>query len=140
MVVLSLERNLKEERRLWAQARLKGQCQEIFCFWFFVMNQFPPAPEYLSRTVPIFFENSRRYSHVKVRLIPVSKQNNENFYDWRFFHFSTGVNDTGGAPWAANISRIFEKIQPGPNGILRGLEETDSWKKPEVETLVTLSL
>jgi hypothetical protein len=25
------------------------------------------------------------------------------------------------------------------NGILRGLGETDSWKKPEVENLVTLS-
>ncbi len=36
--------------------------------------------------------------------------------------------------------RIFEKNRNGPNGILRGLGETDSWKKPEVENLVTLSL
>jgi hypothetical protein len=36
--------------------------------------------------------------------------------------------------------RIFEKIQNGPNCILRGLGETDSWKKTEVENLVTLSL
>ncbi len=36
--------------------------------------------------------------------------------------------------------RIFEKIWNGPNGILRGLGETDSWKKPEVKNLVTLSL
>jgi hypothetical protein len=36
--------------------------------------------------------------------------------------------------------QIFEKIQNGPNGILRGLGETDSQKKPEVENLVTLSL
>jgi hypothetical protein len=36
--------------------------------------------------------------------------------------------------------RIFEKIQNGPNGILRGLGETDLCKKPEVENLVTLSL
>ncbi len=28
----------------------------------------------------------------------VSKQNNENFSDWRFCPFATGVNDTGGAP------------------------------------------
>ncbi len=35
---------------------------------------------------------------------------------------------------------IFEKIRNDPNGILRGLGETDSWKKPEVENLVTLSL
>ncbi len=31
--------------------------------------------------------------------------------------------------------RIFEKIRNGPNGILRGLGETDSWKKPEVSWL-----
>jgi hypothetical protein len=36
--------------------------------------------------------------------------------------------------------RIFEKIRNGPNGILRGLGETDSCNKPEVENLVTLSL
>ncbi len=36
--------------------------------------------------------------------------------------------------------QIFEKIRNGPNGILRGLGETDSWKNPEVENLVTLSL
>ncbi len=36
--------------------------------------------------------------------------------------------------------RIFEKIRNDPNGIVRGLGETDSWKKPEVENLVTLSL
>jgi hypothetical protein len=36
---------------------------------------------------------------------------------------------------------IFEKKnRNGPNVILRGLEETDSWKKPEVENLVALSL
>jgi hypothetical protein len=36
--------------------------------------------------------------------------------------------------------RIFEKNRDGPNGILRGLGETDSWKKPEAKNLVTLSL
>ncbi len=36
--------------------------------------------------------------------------------------------------------RILEKIRKGPNGILRGWGETDSWKKPEVENLVALSL
>ncbi len=29
--------------------------------------------------------------------------------------------------------QIFKKIWNSPNGILRGLGETDSWKKPEVE-------
>jgi hypothetical protein len=35
--------------------------------------------------------------------------------------------------------RIFKKIRNGPNGILRGLGETDSRKKPEVENLMALS-
>ena len=36
--------------------------------------------------------------------------------------------------------RIFKKIWNGPNGILWGWGETDSWKKPEANNLVTLSL
>ncbi len=36
--------------------------------------------------------------------------------------------------------RIFDKIQNGSNGILGGLGDTDSWKKPEVENLVSDSL
>jgi hypothetical protein len=36
--------------------------------------------------------------------------------------------------------RIFEKIRNDSIGILRGLGETDSWKKTEVENLVALSL
>ena len=46
--------------------RLKRQCHEIFCFWFFSSISFPPAPEYPIRTVSNFFENSQRYSQVKV--------------------------------------------------------------------------
>ncbi len=44
---------------------LKGQCHEIFRFWFFSIS-FPPAPEYPIRTVSNFFENSWRYSRLKV--------------------------------------------------------------------------
>ncbi len=36
--------------------------------------------------------------------------------------------------------QIFKKIWNGPNDILRDLGETDSWKKPEIENLMTLSL
>ncbi len=36
--------------------------------------------------------------------------------------------------------RIFEKIRNGPNGLIRGLGETDPCRKPEVENLVALSL
>ncbi len=35
--------------------KLKGQCHEIFCFWFFSWISFPPAPEYSIRTVFNFF-------------------------------------------------------------------------------------
>ncbi len=45
---------------------LKGQCHEIFCFWFFSWISFPQAPEYTIRAVSNFFENSRRYSQLKV--------------------------------------------------------------------------
>ncbi len=45
---------------------LKGQCHEIFCFWFFSWISFPQAPEYTIRVVSNFFENSRRYSQLKV--------------------------------------------------------------------------
>jgi hypothetical protein len=50
---------------------LKGQCHKIFDFWFFSWISFPPAPEYLIRTVSNFFDindikNSWRYSQVKV--------------------------------------------------------------------------
>jgi hypothetical protein len=41
-------------------------------------------------------------------------------------------------PWAANISANFRKKSKLPNGILRGLGEIDSRKKP-VENLVTLN-
>jgi hypothetical protein len=36
--------------------------------------------------------------------------------------------------------QILEKIWNDTNGILKGLGETDSWKKPEVENFVALSL
>jgi hypothetical protein len=45
---------------------LKGQCHEIFCFWFFSWSSFPQAPEYTIRAVSNIFENSRRYSQLKV--------------------------------------------------------------------------
>ncbi len=45
---------------------LKGQCDEIFDFWFFSWISFPQAPEYTIRVVSNFFENSRRYSQLKV--------------------------------------------------------------------------
>ncbi len=50
---------------LWV--KLTGQCcHKIFDFWFFSWISFPQAPEYTIRVVSIFFENSWRYSQLKV--------------------------------------------------------------------------
>ncbi len=75
-------------------AILKEQCRESFCFWFFSWLSFPPA-----QSIP-----------------KVSKRNKENFYDWRFYPF-----DTGGAPWAANISANFQKNLKRPYWYNQGL-------------------
>jgi hypothetical protein len=57
-----------------------------------------------------------------------------------FFHLPP-VSLTPVANLELRISpRIFEKIQNGLKGILRGWGETDSWKEPEAKNLVTLSL
>jgi hypothetical protein len=48
------------------QRRIKGTVSRDFLLLVFFMNQFPPAPDYHIRTVSNFFENSRRYSQVKV--------------------------------------------------------------------------
>ncbi len=66
---------------------LRESVTRFFASGFF-MNQFPPASEYYIKTVSNFFENSMRYSHVKV--------------DHRYQQhntrgkFATGINDTGG--------------------------------------------
>ncbi len=175
---------------------LKGQCHEIFCFWFFSWITFPQAPDNIIWIVSNFFENSRRYSQVKVH-------HRCQRHRWQI---AAGINDTGGKffhqfllccwhrwqiigtisgcrylkvnlkakiyiyvssttqrwpnkiikifliddffhlpPAVANLElrispRIFEKIRNGPDGIIRGLGETDLRKKPEAKNLVTLSL
>ncbi len=53
--------------------------------------------------------------------------------------FATGVVDTGGAPWLANISDNFRKKFEMTQHYFLGLGEDDSWKKPEETNLVTLS-
>ncbi len=145
---------------------LKRQCHKIFCFRFFSWIIFPQAPENKVRVISIFFENSRRYSkvkvhhryqrhgwqmmdtisgcwHLKVTLKEksylyvnsttqrCSKKIIKTFLIEDFFHLPP-VSTTPVAHLELRISpRIFEKIHNGPNGILRVLEETDSWKKPD---------
>ncbi len=48
------------------RSAVKGTVPRDFCFWFFSWISFPPAPEYSIKTVSNFFENSRRYSQLKV--------------------------------------------------------------------------
>jgi hypothetical protein len=51
----------------------------------------------------------------KLALLPKGVQkNNDNFSDQRFFPFATGVNNTDGAPWAGNISKVFRKNSKRP--------------------------
>ncbi len=68
IIKIMLSKSLKALKACWACAlkALKGQCHEIFCFWFFSWISFPQAPEYTIRAVSIFFENSRRYSQLNV--------------------------------------------------------------------------
>ncbi len=62
-------------------------------------------------------------------LLPKGVQTKKlKLFDWRFFPFATGLNDTSSASWAAKISAKFLKIRNVPNGLLRALGETDSWK------------
>ncbi len=103
---------------------LKGQCHEIFCFRFFSWITFPQAPDNNIRIISNFFENSRRYSQVKVHhrcqrhrrqilppvplvlLIPVANlppvANNWNNIRLQIPEselegkFAVGVNDAGG--------------------------------------------
>ncbi len=49
-----------------SEISLKGQCHEIFCFWFFSWTSFPQASDFTIRAVSNFCENSRRYSQLKV--------------------------------------------------------------------------
>jgi hypothetical protein len=57
--------------------------------------------------------------------------------------FATGVVSTSGALLCLDLRislQIFEKIRNDPTVIFRGLGEEDSWKKPEANNLVILSL
>ncbi len=65
---------LKERLALY----LKGQCHEIFCFWFFSWISFPLGPEYTIGAVSNFS---------KIR------------GDIRSSRLTTGINDTGGKQW-----------------------------------------
>jgi hypothetical protein len=65
-IISSVKRNILQILERKATSFLKGQCHEIFRFWFFSWFSFPHAPDYTIRAVSNFFENSPRYSQLKV--------------------------------------------------------------------------
>ena len=87
---------------------LKGQCHENFCFRFFSWITFPQAPDNNIRIISNFFENSRRYSQVKVHHRCQRHRwqicHRCQWHRWRIAagindiggKFATGINDTGG--------------------------------------------
>ncbi len=80
------------------------------------------------------------YIHVYSTTQRCPNKINKNFLFEHFCHLPP-VSATPVVHLELRISPgIFEKIRNGSIGILRGLGETDLWKKPEVENLVTLSL
>jgi hypothetical protein len=140
----------------WRDIHLKGQCHEIFCFWFF---QFPPSPRVSRLDRLKFFQtfaeifasqgapsvsttpvaNLLPVSTIPAaNLPPLSKTSLANSHQYQ----TTPVSKTPVVHLELSpISpQILEKIRNGPNGIIRGLMETDPCRKHEVENLVALSL
>ncbi len=65
---------------------LKGQCHEIFDFRFSTWFSFPQAHNYTIGAVSNFFENSRRYSQLKVQMEKIFNQKSFRY----FFYTSLG--------------------------------------------------
>jgi hypothetical protein len=76
---------------------LKGQCHEIFCFRFFSWITFPQAPDYNIRIISNFFENSGRYSQVKVHhWCQQHRWQICHRCQWHRWQIAAAINDTGG--------------------------------------------
>jgi hypothetical protein len=77
------------------------------------------------------------YIYVTGTLLPKDVQTKLlKFFCLKVFPFATSVEYL-----ERRISpRNFEKVRNGPDGIIRGLGETGSRKKPQAKNLVTLSL
>jgi hypothetical protein len=87
---------------------LKGQCHEIFDFRLSTWISLPQAPEYTIRAVSNFFENSRRYSQLKVPMEKIFNLKNFHYFVWT----PAGVVDTGGN-FAAGVVDPGGKFPPG---------------------------
>ncbi len=84
---------------------LKGQCHEIFCFWFFSWISFPQAPEYTLRAVSNFF---RKFTEI------FAAQGWPPGINDTSGKFATGVSDTGGKI-AAGSNDTGGKFATGTN-------------------------
>jgi hypothetical protein len=83
-------------------ARYTNVCVNVtvsqdFCFWFFSLIIFPQASQNSIRVISIFFDNSRRYLHVK----------GHQLYQRHRNKFATGVNDTSGK-FATNTAGVVD--------------------------------
>ncbi len=117
------------------QHRFKGTVPQDFLLQVFHESSFPKPLKITlwSFRISIFIENSRRYLQFKVHHRYQRHQREICLlYSWcRWYRWSIDLQIS---------PRIFEKTRNVPNGILRDLRETDSWKKPEDGNLVALSL
>ncbi len=102
---------------------LKGQCHEIFCFWFFHESLSPQPQSIPLGPFRIFLKICGDIQQVKV-------QHQYQRHRWQICRWcqrhqrkeAAGIyvtngkfdNDTGGAPWAANISADFRKNSKQP--------------------------
>ncbi len=87
---------------------LKGQCHEIFDFWFFSWISFPLSPKYTIRAVSNFFSNFAEIFTAQ-GAPPVSLTTVSTTLAKLVAKFAAGVVDTSGAPWLVNISANFRK-------------------------------
>ena len=85
---------------------LKGQCHEIFDFWFFSSISFPQAYEYTSTAISNFFENSRIYLRLKVHHQPDIVQIISHGVNDTDGKFAAGVVDTGGNLPPASLTPV----------------------------------
>ncbi len=123
------------------QCILKGQYYEIFASVFFHESISPQPQSIPLGPFRIFCENSWRYSQVKVHhwyeqlrsqilppvslVLPVSTIPAAHL---------PPVSMTPVVHFEMRISpRISDKIRYGPNGVLRGLGKTESWKNQKLK-------
>ncbi len=129
--------------QIWS---LKGQCHEIFCFWFFSWISFPQASDYTIRA-----ENfERKFAEIfaaqglpTVSTTPVAICHRRRWHRCRWYRWQI-CHRCRWHRWCTltceYLREFWKKLEMILYVIIRGLGEGDSWKKPEAKNLVTLSL